>query len=527
MIEKDLSKMAIMDQSFFQNAKNGKLVIDKDYNLNKATLVVPNGMTIDLSGGTINNGTLVLDDTLLENMNTGSIDARIEGTLRNTIIYTASIGGINNLHLSDYSDMTVYCNQNESNVNNTIIISGVNNSGNTNTVFDGMNHSFTCSSTFFSIRNGSRNVTIKRFTATAVTTATEIDFQEMLSSVGVKDITITNNTINGFRVGMSINGGAAANCYVQDCTVSYNTIHNAKGTTSGHGYGVHLANARYCTVHSNNIYNSDRHSIYHAFGDHNTISCNNILNHRSNYPIGECGVSYSAIDVARRSTNLAIVSNTISNCYSIGIIISSHSPNRESPTPTSVFPEKYGIMDNIYVINNTFSNSNNTDATNGLPSIMVGTNLSTPILPEDLNTYYVNHVEITNNLFARSSTEKMKCIRVVQCKSTKIMGNNFQFNALTTSHSRELIEYYDQFANLTPMISDVKDNTFVATQNINSYIVYCVSFQTGINNSLFDITISNNILSNQYSGTHQNYKIYKPVGIAASAGSNLHLQTET
>ena len=158
---------------------------------------------------------------------------------------------------------------------------------------------------------------------------------------------------------------------------------------------------------------------------------------------------------------------------------------------------------------------------------MVGTNLSTPILPEDLDTYYVNHVEITNNLFARSSTEKMKCIRVVQCKSTKIIGNNFQFNALNTSHSRELIEYYDQFSNLTQMTSEVKENSFVATQNIFSYSVYCVSFQTGINNSLFDITVSNNILSNQYSGTHQNYKIYKPVGIAASAGSNLHLQTET
>jgi len=81
MKEKDLSKMAIMDQSVFQNAKNGKLVIDKDYNLNKAKVVVPKGMTIALRGGTINNVILVLDDTLLENMSTGSIDARIEGFL--------------------------------------------------------------------------------------------------------------------------------------------------------------------------------------------------------------------------------------------------------------------------------------------------------------------------------------------------------------------------------------------------------------------------------------------------------------
>lgn len=45
MIEKNLSKMAIMDQSVFQNAKNGKLIIDKDYNLNKAKVAVPKGIT--------------------------------------------------------------------------------------------------------------------------------------------------------------------------------------------------------------------------------------------------------------------------------------------------------------------------------------------------------------------------------------------------------------------------------------------------------------------------------------------------
>lgn len=526
MIEKNLSKMAIMDQSVFQNAKNGKLVIDKDYNLNKAKVAVPKGITIDLSGGTINNGTLVLDDTLLDNMRTGCIDARLEGTLRNTIIYTSTIGGLNNLGLGDYSDKTIKCDQNEPNVSINILIYAANTNGVTSTVFDGMNNYFTCSTTFFTIGYSSRNVTIKNFHATAMSSAGYIDFEKMNSSLGVKNITVMNNVISGFSVGISINGGAAAAYVVTDCQVIGNSISNCIGTTSGHGYGIHLANAKDCVVSGNYINNCDRHSIYHAFGDSNTISNNSIYNHRSNFPIGECGVSYSAIDVARHTTNLTISGNVISNCYSIGIILSSHSPSREAGTPV-VYPEKYGVMDNIEVKNNIISTTNNTDATNGLPSIMVGTELQTPILPEDLDTYYVNSVKIKNNTFTKTGTEVMKCIRVVQCKSTEISGNTFQFNALTTGHSRELIEYYSQFASLTQMTSLVSNNVFNALNNIYSYTVYCVSFLSGVDNSLFDITVSGNTLTNQYYGTHQNYKIYKPVGIAASAGSNLHLQAET
>lgn len=526
MTTKEYSKMAILEQSMIQKADKGIFVVDKDYNLNKTSLVIPKGMTIDLRGGSINNGTLVLNDTLLENMNKGCINARVEGTIRNSVIYTSTIGGINNLGLSDYSGMTIYCDQDESNVTTPIVISEANVNADTSTVFDGMNNDFSCASNFFILQYSSRNVTIKNFHATAQHSAGYIEFERMNSSANVTNIIVRDNTITGFSLGMSINGGAAAEYVVRDCLVTNNSIYNAIGTTSGHGYGIHLANAKDCTVSGNYISNCDRHAIYHAFGDGNTISGNTIFNHRSNYPIGECGVSYSAIDVARRSTNLTITGNSIINCYSIGILLSSHSPNREDGSPV-VFPEKYGLMENIVISNNTIVSSGNTDATNGLPSVMIGTELPPPIIPEDINTYYVKNVEIKNNHFIRSNTEMQKCIRVVQCKSVDVTGNSFQFNALTTGHSRALIEFYSQFASLMPMTSFVSDNIFTPLNDIYDYNIYCISFLNEVNNSLFDITVMGNTINNQYSGGHQNYKVYQPIGITSIAGPNLHLQAGT
>lgn len=526
----NFTTMIILNQTELNSIESpiGVYNIEEDYTLNGGTLPIPNGKTLKFIGGTINNGTLQFNNNLLQDLTDGSINARITGTVHNTTLYTKQISGINNLGLSNYSGKTIFCDQDENNVSLGIIISNANIDNETDeTIFDGGNHSFTCSTTFFSIRNGSRRVTIKRFNAIAVATATEIDFLEMPSSVGVSNIKVLGNHIDSFKIGVSINGEASVSCHVDNCVVSNNTILNARGTTPNHGYGIHLANAHNCTISGNWISNCDRHSIYHAFGDNNTISGNHIVNHRSNYPIGECGVSYSAIDVERRSTNLTISGNSIVNCYSIGIILASHSPYRETPAPSVIYPEKYGVMDNIHIYNNSFVSTNNTDSTNGLPSIMVGTELPGSITSDDLNTYYVNKVEIMNNMFARSYTEQMKCIRVVHCRDTKISGNTFQFNALTTGHTRELVEFYSQFANLTPMVSKVSENTFTASNNISNYSVYCVSFQEGVNNSSFNIEVSGNTLTNQYSGNIQNYKLYKPVGISSIAGTNLTLQTET
>ena len=53
MNTKDFSKMAILDQGVLQKAENARFVVNKDYNLNEARLVVPKGMTIDLGNGSV------------------------------------------------------------------------------------------------------------------------------------------------------------------------------------------------------------------------------------------------------------------------------------------------------------------------------------------------------------------------------------------------------------------------------------------------------------------------------------------
>lgn len=125
MNTKDIKKMAILDQALMQKAENGKFIVSEDYNLNGGKIVVPKGMTIAFNNGSINNGTLVLDDCLLENMHAGSIDAKIEGTLRNETIYTSTIGGIDNLP-SNLSGKTIYCNLNNDVVNSPIVLNDTN-----------------------------------------------------------------------------------------------------------------------------------------------------------------------------------------------------------------------------------------------------------------------------------------------------------------------------------------------------------------------------------------------------------------
>ena len=108
--------MQILNQTVLPTLESspGIYSISNDYSLNGATLSIPSGKTLYFNGGSISNGTLSLNGTLLNNLEDDSINARIVGTILNTVIYTSQIGGINNLGLSDYSGMTIYCNQDES-----------------------------------------------------------------------------------------------------------------------------------------------------------------------------------------------------------------------------------------------------------------------------------------------------------------------------------------------------------------------------------------------------------------------------
>ena len=516
MNTKDFSKMAILDQGVLQKAENGRFVVNKDYNLNEARLVVPKGMTIDLGNGSINNGTLVLDETLLGNMSPGCIDARIEGTLRNTTFYTSTCSGINNLNLSNYSDMTIYCDQNDV-INTTIVLDNTNTT--TQTVFDGMNNSFTCNVTFFQIR-GQSNVTIRNFNATA--NVSGICFEDMPSTaVNVTNIIIYNNTLFGFNVSISLNCENALHT-VSNCTVSDNYIANNPGISSGQGYGIHLAHANNCTISGNTVVACGRHSIYHGYGDGNSILNNTIVNHRI-YQSSDLRLS-AAIDVSRKSTNLVIRGNSFTNCYNVCILIYAFPHSFE---PDAVyFSDKYGCCENITIENNSFHTSE-TSIDHGFASIMLGYLYNGDNTPySDFINYHVKDVTIKNNTFYMTSTENLKCIRIDQCKTPVVKYNSFMSNALSSGHEKNLIEIRNVFKNVENMTALIQNNNFTAMNNITNYIVNTIGELNSLRNTLFDITVSNNTFVNQHNGSVLNYRTYQPLGITTMTSSNLHLQAE-
>lgn len=89
MEKKVLNSMPVLTQKALENYKE-VFIVDKDYNLDGAKLIVPKRMTLNFEKGSLNNGTLVLDDSLLENMSACCIDARIEGTIQNNVITSVS-----------------------------------------------------------------------------------------------------------------------------------------------------------------------------------------------------------------------------------------------------------------------------------------------------------------------------------------------------------------------------------------------------------------------------------------------------
>lgn len=496
--------------------------IVEDYTILGGTFTMPADKTLKFNGGTINNGTLELNNTLLQDMVDGCINARITGTVQNTILYTKKISGINNLGLSNYSGMTIYCDQNETNVSTGIVINGANATSNTTeTVFDGLNNSFFCSTTFFTIGEGSKKVTIQNFNATALSNAGNIDFEKMNSSPNISNITVQGNHITGFAVGISINGDLQ-NCEVYSCTVKNNEIYNAKGINSGQGYGIHLANARNCEVSNNLIVNSGRHSIYHAYGCGNQILNNSILNHKMTELET---VPRSAIEVLRKSTNLTIRGNYIYNSYNVGILLFAFPHSYDDSSDTD-FNGKYGCIDCITIDNNTFVTSGISGNLGGLPSIMLGYLYNGDNTPHtSFNTYYVNRVTISNNHFVKVNTEAFGCIRIDQCRIPTISGNTFTFVTPSTGHETDLIEIRSAFKNDESMEAEIKNNAFNAQNPITNYSIFCVGNLLNINNSLFNVTVENNTLSNTYSPTPGFY-IYQPVGITSIAGSNLTLQSE-
>ena len=204
-----------------------------------------------------------------------------------------------------------------------------------------------------------------------------------------------------------------------------NTILNARGTEGGQGYGIHLANARNCLIMGNTIENSDRHSIYHAYGDHNSIIGNTIRNHRINHATPSELAPRSAIEVLRKSTNLSIIGNVISNCYNVGILVYAFPPSHETTDPTKYF--KYGCIENITIQGNYFTISGISGDLGGLMPIMIGYIYDSSVQYSEFVNYHVNDVKIKNNIFQKTNTEALGCIRIDQCLAPSIFNNTFKF----------------------------------------------------------------------------------------------------
>ncbi len=513
MNTKDFSKMAILDQSVLQKAEKGRFVVDKDYNLNKARLVVPKGMTIDLSNGSINNGTLVLDETLLDNMSAGCIDARIEGTVRNTVIYTSTIGGINNLGLSDYSDKTIYCDYIETNVSTEITLIGTNLNGSSSTIFDGLNNNFPCSTTFFRFCAGSKNVTIRNFKSTnsaPYTTPKKIFIDSLSTNADYTNITITGNQIKNYNIGISLNNDTENNI-VSYCQISNNQIENCLGTDPGYGYGIHLANAHHCTISGNTVKNCQRHAIYHAFGSNNDIFYNNIMDFRKDLTDY---TAQAALDISRKSSHVTIRNNTFSKCNGVCIMIYTCTPAAEVDSGSMTHLFRYGNAEDIVIKNNTFTMGGLTGNLAGLSYIMVGYATESYTTRAAANTLIID-VEIKDNVFSKYASDNQKCIRIDQCKVLTVTNNIFSFKLPNSPgySTYRIINFTDSTTSDSVMTATVSGNTFTYNGTNPGAVIFIIGdnvalFSSNIN-PYYIVVWTNNSMQNQYIGTITNYYLYE------------------
>ena len=477
---------------------------NEDYTLNGATLAIPAGKTLRFSnGGTINNGTLQLSNNLLDGLANGSINARITGTIQNTVLYTTQISGIDNLGLTDYSGITVYCNQNDV-VNHTIILNNINASN--PAIFDGLNNSFTCNVTFFQIL-GQSNITIRNFIANA--NAADIVFEEMVTtSSNVTNVNVNDNTIADFKMGISLNNDSA------DYTVSYsnvkgNHISNCTGSTPGNGYGIHMANARHCMVSGNEVVNCERHAIYLAYGEDNIIKENYIRNHCQNI------VTYNllaALEIGRKSKNIDVNNNTFENCNNVCLLVYSPLPSDDADGSSHLW--RYGKCEGITICDNCFARDNNlTGSIGNLPYIYIGVE-GTAYPPLMTSGRGVADVEILDNTFQMPGGENQKCIRVNQCEELTISGNSFQLGLSSSPQSNEYLVIDIPVNHIAGYISNIEiyQNTFsyVTTGIGNLYLIgENMSLINSSNSPFYTISWYNNTLQNQVIGGNTMYQLSK------------------
>lgn len=484
----------------------GVYKIEQDYTLNNITLVIPANKTLKFNGGTINNGTLQLNNTLLQDMVDGSINAKITGTVQNSVIRTKQISGIDNLRLSDYSGKTINCDKNNDALNHVIILDNTDTT--LTTTFDGKNNTITCNSGFFRIE-GQSNIIIKNFIANANPNMSDIEFEEMrTSAANVTGIQVYSNIVNGFRVGISLNNDSQ-DYTVSYCAVHHNVINYCPGSTSGKGYGIHLANARHCTITNNTINNCERHAIYHAYGEDNTISYNTIKNHCHNLTTYNL---LAALEIGRKSKNVTVSHNTFENNNNVCLLV--YSPFANADADGGSHPWRYGKCESINIHNNTFDRGNLTGNIGNLPFIYIGWE-GAPYISLSSAGKVVVDVHISNNTFKKNGGENHKCIQINQCEQLTMQGNTFELGLPSSPQSSEYLVFHipQNFisGNSCQMIINQNLFNYLTTGIGNLYLMgKDLSLINTSNSPNYHVIWYNNTLQNQIIGGNTMYKIYNP-----------------
>lgn len=505
MKKKELTSMPILTQKEFDNCKR-EFTVNKDFNLNGAKIVVPRQMTMRFEEGSINNGTLVLNDNLLEGMEDGSINARIEGSVRNETIYTSTIGGIDNLANLILTGKTIKCNVPNDVLNNTIVLNDT--STILTTTFDGMDNIISSNVNFFEIY-GQSNIIIQNFHAIA--NSSSLEFERMVTTAAnVTNVNFYGNIVDGFKLGISLNNDSDTYT-VSYCTVSNNHVYNCQGSTSGSGYGIHMANARNCDITGNEIVNCERHAIYHAYGENNTI-CNNIIrNHCQNlttYPL------LAALEIGRKSKNVTVRYNTFVNCNNICLLI--YSPLAANDGDDGLaHPWRYGRCENIYVRDNSFYKGTLTGSIGNLPFIYIGVE-ATPYSILSAQGKVVVNVEIRDNLFDKVGGVNQKCIKVHQCEQLYISGNRFQLGLPSSSSQNDdylVIDIPSAYVQDNHVQMTIIQNRFIYNDHAAKRNLYLMGenmsqIDSSVN-SYFTIAWTSNTLQNQIIGGNTMYNLSK------------------
>lgn len=467
---------------------------------------------------------------------------------------TSYYGGANNLPLTNCSNTLFQFDMNET-ITTPIRIEGVH-----DVIFDGLNNLFSCTGNFFEIGDGCENIEIRNFNASAigaqqygnpndamffVKMVTELNtIAEFLNAPPRYNILVHNNSLTLFNVGISL--GADSGPRITGSSVYDNNIFGTVGTEAGHGYGIHLANAYGCSVNHNYIEHSTRHAIYNAWGEGTQITNNTIKEHWKgiglpssqvdyvNQPSRETGKVRAAIAIYRKSNGITVSGNTFIDTYNVSVNLSTIPEGYIWDTEPNYDSRRYGVMNGIYIINNTFkhteahfpddANSNHKHSAISVGSVMDSSHT--------LTGYLINEVRILNNIFMATNSDFVSFCQVFQCSTIYITGNIISFSSCTFASDviQLLIAFNNGNVGILTMNVIANANTFFAmgTSPQAHAIIAAFSDISAHFGSGSQMTILENLLTNQYIDGVQMYQLY--YGFNATAygslptGFNLQLE---